>query len=46
MGRPKRNTVQKSVWMHQSLVKEVRNYAKKRTDEEISKEKNINSKKE
>lgn len=47
MGRKQKNTIQKSVNMHPSLVKEVRNYAKIRTDEEIKSEseKIINSKK-
>lgn len=39
MGRNKKNTIQRTVNMHPSLVKEVRGYAKTRTEEEITKEK-------
>lgn len=38
MGRKAKNTIQKTVNMHPSLISEVRGYAKKRTDEIIEKE--------
>lgn len=38
MGRKPRNTIQRTVNMHPSLISEVRGYAKKRTDEIIEKE--------
>jgi len=41
MGRKKVNTVKKTVSMHPSLIKEVRNYAKQRTIEELKKEEKL-----
>lgn len=38
MGRKPRNTIQRTVNMHPSLISEVRGYAKKRTDEIIKEE--------
>jgi len=38
MGRKPLNTIKKTVSMHPSLVKEVREYAKQRTAQEIKKE--------
>jgi hypothetical protein len=42
MGRKRKNTIQRTVNMHPSLIKEVRDYAKRRTSEEISKEAIVN----
>ncbi len=39
MGRKKTNTIKRTISMHPSLIKEVREYAKQRTKEEILKEK-------
>ena len=38
MGRKAKNTIKRMVSMHPSLVKEVRQYAKNRTDEELKKD--------
>lgn len=41
MGRKKVNTVKRTISMHPSLIKDVRAYAKKRTQEELKKEKKL-----
>lgn len=38
MGRKPVNTVKRTVSMHPDIIKEVREYTKKRTDEELKKE--------
>jgi len=41
MGRKKTNTIKVTVSLHPSLIKEVRNYAKQRTIEELKKEEKL-----
>jgi len=41
-GRKKTNTIKRTISMHPSLIKEIRAYAKKRTQEELKKEQTKN----
>ena len=41
MGRKKTNTIKITVSLHPNLIKEVRNYAKQRTQEELKKEEKL-----
>lgn len=42
MGRKKTNTIKRTISMHPSLIKEIRAYAKTRTQEELKKEQTKN----